>query len=252
MNKLIFISITFALALFVSPTLFAQDSGIVTYQKVVDYGIEPIGNARWDNFIKELPKTGTFTYTLSFKGDESIFQEDQTKRGEVDPLLQRALGGSARFNSPKVKVLQTYQNLNKAEKLEQVQFMTRDFVVASDLEESSWKTTAKKKKVLNYICVGAEKQVNGDTITAWFTSEIPVPFGPDGYHGLPGLIMGIEKDGDMLVLASKVELSALEKLNIPSNGQKMKRKAFDKTVEEKVKEWKANGGATGSDKRGGN
>ena len=247
-----FNTLVFTFAIFVSTTLSAQMSGIVTYQKVVDFGIEPNGNERWDNFIKDLPKMGTYVYTLSFNEAESLFQEDASQREETSPLLQRALGGAARFNPPKIKVLQIYQNLDKAEKLEQVEFMTRNFVVAGKLEASSWKITAKKKKVLDYVCVGADMQVGDETITAWFTSEIPVAFGPDGYHGLPGLILGIEKNGDMLVLASGIELSEPKRLEIPSNGQKINRSAFDETVEEKIKEWEANGTTAGSDKRGGN
>ncbi|MFT6971435.1 MAG: GLPGLI family protein [Roseivirga sp.] len=252
MKRSILSTLLFTLTLFVSTTLSAQVSGIVTYQKVVDFGIEPNGNERWDNFIKDLPKTGTYVYTLSFKEAESLFQEDVSQREETSALMQRALGGAARFNPPKVKVLQIYQNLDKAEKLEQVEFMTRNFVVEGKLEASSWKITTKKKKVLDYVCLGADMQVGDKTITAWFTSEIPVAFGPDGYHGLPGLIMGIEKNGDMLVLASKVELSALGEIKIPSTGQKINRSAFEETVKEKSKEWEANGTAAGSDRRGGN
>lgn len=252
MKRSIFSPLVFALVLFVSTTLSAQVSGTVTYQKVVDFGIESNGNARWDNFIKDLPKTGTYVYTLSFKGSQSLFMEDPSQRAEKSPLLQRALGGVVRFNPPKTKVLQTYQNLDKAEKIEQVEFMTRNFVVAGELEVSSWKITAKKKKVLDYVCAGAEMQVGDETVTAWFTSEIPVAFGPDGYHGLPGLILGIEKNGDMLVLASKVELSIPQEFNIPSTGRKMNRSTFEKTVEEKIKEWKANGTSRTGSGRGGN
>jgi hypothetical protein len=138
-----------------------------------------------------------------------------------------------------LKGLQIYQNLDKAEKLEQVEFMMRNFVMSGKLEASSCKITVKKKKVLDFVCVSADMQVIDDTITVWFTSEIPVAFGPNGYHGLPGLILGIEKEGDMLVLASGIELSEPEQLEVPSNGQKINRNAFDKTVEEKIKEWEA-------------
>ena len=119
MKGSIFKTLTFTLALLASITVVAQQSGIVTYQKIVDYGIEPNGTERWDNFIKDLPKAGTFVYTLTFKDGQSLFQEDASKKGEISPLLQRALGGAARFNPPKVKVLQTYQNLDKAETIEQ-------------------------------------------------------------------------------------------------------------------------------------
>jgi GLPGLI family protein len=29
-------------------------------------------------------------------------------------------------------------------------------------------------------------------ITAWYTTKIPVNFGPNGYHGLPGLILELQ------------------------------------------------------------
>lgn len=232
----------------VSP-LTAQHSGVVTYNKIIDYGIEPMGRPRWDNYIKTLPKTGTFVYTLSFKGAKSLFQEDISQREDVDPRLQRALNALPSFTPPKVKVSQVYQDIEKGEKLKQVEFMTRDFLVVHELEVPAWRITNQKKKVLDYVCVGAEMKTEDGTITAWFTSEIPVPFGPDGYHGLPGLIMGLEKDGNMLVLASKVTLNSLEKLHKPSDGQTVKQKAFDKIVEEKLKEWKENGG-TGSRGKG--
>ena len=61
--------------------------------------------------------------------------------------------------------------------------------------------------------------------------------GPDGYHGLPGMILGVEKDGNMLILASKVDLSVQEKISNPNDGQKIKRDAFDKTVIQKIEEW---------------
>ncbi len=233
-------------------TIMAQNSGIITYQKIVDYGIEPNGMDRWDNFIKDLPKTGTFVYMLTFNEEASLFREDPRQRAEVSPLLQRALGGAARFNPPKVKVLQTYQHLGSAETVRQVEFMTRNFIVTESISTPEWKITSNKKKVLDYLCVGAEMQIGQEMLTAWFTSEIPVAFGPDGYHGLPGLILGIEKDGNMLALATKIDFSNAGNVEVPSSGQKIDGDAFEITVEEKTKEWKANSKGAGSKKRGGN
>lgn len=233
-------------------TLIAQNSGIITYQKIVDYGIEPNGMDRWDNFIKDLPKTGTFVFMLTFNEEASLFREDPTKRAEVSPLLQRALGGAARFNPPKVKVLQIYQHLGKAETVQQVEFMTRNFIVTETISTPEWKITSNKKKVLDYICVGAEMPIGEEMLTAWFTSEIPVAFGPDGYHGLPGLILGVEKDGNMLALATEIDFSNAGNVEVPSSGQKIDVEAFEGTVNEKIKEWKANRNVAGSDRRGGN
>ncbi len=225
-----------------------QDSGTITYEKVVDFGLKPNGNARWDNFIADLPKKGTFVYVLSFARDQALFQEDPTQREEQPPTLRRALNGVKLRNEPKPEIKQIFMDFDKGEKTEQLEFMTRSFLVKEKLNENAWKITTNKKKVLDYVCFGAEMQVEGGTITAWFTSEIPVSAGPDGYHGLPGMILGVEKEGTMLVLASKVELNPPSTLNQPSGGQKMSREAFEKTVKEKVKEWKDN--PRTSDRRG--
>ena len=220
-------------------TSHAQKSGVVTYQKVIDYGIEPMGKPRWDDFIKDLPKTGTFIYNLSFAGSESLFEEDMSQRADADPRLQRALNAVSSFTPPKAEVLQIYQNIEEGQKLERVAFMTRYFIVENKLEKPAWKIIPDKKKILDYICAGAEMNTEQGTVTAWFTPQIPVQFGPDGYHGLPGLIMGIERNGDMVVLASNVEMDALDALSAPDDGQKVEQKDFDQIVKDKVMEWKA-------------
>ena len=227
-------------ALMIVSMLRAQMSGQIVYQKIIDYGIEPMGKPRWDNYIKSLPKKGTFIYTLSFKGSESLFEEDLSKREQTDPRLQRALNAIPSFTPPKVKVQKIYQNIEKGDKVEEVEFMTRYFIVENKLEQHAWKITPNKKKILDYICSAAKLDTDSRTITAWFTSEIPVSFGPDNYHGLPGLILGIEIDGDMVILASEINLNPIDPLNIPDKGQKIQYDTFTKIVDEKIEEWKTN------------
>jgi GLPGLI family protein len=52
----------------------------------------------------------------------------------------------------------------------------------------------------NYGCHRTSKEV---TITAWYTPEIPVSQGPEGYWGLPGLILEVN-DGKTTILCSKL------------------------------------------------
>lgn len=46
--------------------------------------------------------------------------------------------------------------------------------------------------ILGYECGKATAEFAGRKYTAWFTSEIPLPFGPYKFGGLPGLILKIE------------------------------------------------------------
>ena len=75
------------------------------------------------------------------------------------------------------------------------------------------------------------------TITAWYTPEIPVSQGPEGYWGLPGLILEVN-DGKTTILCSKIVLNPKEKAEIkaPSNGKEVSQKEYDEIVTKKMEE----------------
>ncbi|WP_310557213.1 GLPGLI family protein [Flavobacterium sp.] len=53
----------------------------------------------------------------------------------------------------------------------------------------NWKLLAETKKIGNFECHKAKAFFRGREYTAWYTNEIPVPFGPWKLQGLPGLIL---------------------------------------------------------------
>ena len=74
-------------------------------------------------------------------------------------------------------------------------------------------------------------------ITAWYTPEIPVNQGPEGYWGLPGLILEVN-DGKTIILCSKVVMNTKEKADIkaPNTGKVVTQKEYDEIVVAKMKE----------------
>ena len=77
------------------------------------------------------------------------------------------------------------------------------------------------------------------TITAWYTPEIPVNQGPEGYWGLPGLILEVN-DGKTIILCSKVVLNPKDKVEIKAsnNGKAISQKDYDETVTKKMEEFR--------------
>ena len=77
------------------------------------------------------------------------------------------------------------------------------------------------------------------TITAWYTPEIPINQGPEGYWGLPGLILEVN-DGKTTILCSKVVLNSKDKVEIkaPNNGKQVSQKEYDETVIKKMEEFR--------------
>ena len=73
------------------------------------------------------------------------------------------------------------------------------------LTDMEWEICDSAKTVLGYECVKAETDYHGRRWTAWFTTDIPVSFGPWKLHGLPGLILMAEADNGNSFVATGIE-----------------------------------------------
>lgn len=62
---------------------------------------------------------------------------------------------------------------------------------------NNWKLVDEKKVINSIPCKKAEVRYKGKDWTAWYATEIPFPYGPYKFSGLPGLIVKItDKTGD--------------------------------------------------------
>lgn len=92
-----------------------------------------------------------------------------------------------------------------------------------------WKLTKQEKKIGNYNCFKAiALDADGalSNIIAWYSIDIPIPFGPNRYNNLPGLII---KLGDDIVTytAKKITLNKKAiKIDKPINGLKLSEQEF--------------------------
>lgn len=101
-------------------------------------------------------------------------------------------------------------------------------------KEKSTEETTKKTSFLDEVDIPKEI-----TLTAWYTTEIPVSQGPEGYWGLPGLILEVN-DGRTTILCSKLVMNPKEKADIkaPTNGKEISQKDYDETVLKKMEEFR--------------
>jgi len=188
------ILILIQLYLFCIP-IFAQSNAICVYKvEIIKNGIiindsDDATTINSKNLIKDAVKMAeNFEYFLNFNKNESIFKINEVlefdgKSNYLFPIAKAVIGSGI-----------YYQNKIDNESLHQFEVFGNDFLVSELLINDDWEITPETKKIGKFTCYKAIK--NCETCNSsnfvWFTPEIPYPYGPVGYGGLPGLILEIK------------------------------------------------------------
>jgi GLPGLI family protein len=128
----------------------------------------------------------------------------------------------------------TYTNLKTRKIISQALVFTKAYVVEEDLARIQWQIFNEFQKVGKYNCQKAVGDFRGRTYEVWFTSEIPLNFGPWKLNGLPGLVLKVtESKGKILFDAVKIVINdssqkneIIQNIQIPAIGKKITLKEF--------------------------
>ena len=188
MKKLLFIIITS-----LTPIVLAQQSSIVTY-KIIKAKEKPdlediknrMGTDYFENTLRKEAKifqiAKDFDFVLQFNANESLYQWQEEMPDETTSpylmILAKLKGGgmSVKYQNKKDSLLMV-QGMSPASK--------QWYRETGSLYKNNWKITQETDTYLGYPVI---KATSGHDIV-WFTPQIPVPFGPNGLGGLPGLIL---------------------------------------------------------------
>lgn len=213
-------------------------SGTVRYQETISFNLNLEGEAA--QFAAMMPKEQKLAHTLYFTADESMFQPAGTDAKRAG----RPQGGGMqiRMDAPQETY---YTNLRDGQSISLRELFGRKFLVAGGLRKQSWKLTGRRKTLLGYTCQEAVQHGERDTVTAWFTTAIPVSSGPRGLSGLPGLILETSSGTMSVMVATAVEPGVVPAgaIAAPKGGKKVTEEQFRRIVDEKMVEM---GGSSGS------
>lgn len=162
-------------------------------------------------------------YELHFNNTEAIFEPIPIMASDANPGLKAAISNGV-----------YYTNIQTREDFKQINLSGKTYRVLKEQEKHEWKITDQSKKIQGYTCYRATKKIErpGATITvvAWFAPKIPLSFGPKGYDGLPGLILGLKELG-LYYYAHSVALSEKEiDIERPSKGKFVTRNKINELV----------------------
>ncbi len=211
------------------------------------------------------------TFILNFDKSASIYKEEEKleepgQSGGMRMMASFMGGGGTYYKNTKEKIY----TVDK-------EFMGKEFLVKDSLTTYKWNMESETRVIGGYTCYKATAVIPASktdfrnyrpkkeedkkeedkkeeptkktnfmddidlpkeiTVTAWYTPEIPLSQGPEGYWGLPGLILEVN-DGKTTILCSKVVMNAKEKAEIkqPSNGKVVTQKEYDDIVVKKMEE----------------
>ena len=214
------------------------------------------------------------TFILNFDKSASIYKEEEkleasTQAGGGFRMMSSVAGGGGTF----------YKNVKDKQYSNDKEFMGKEFLIKDSLTSLAWKMEAETRVIGGYTCYKAtavkkpsatdfrnmrprkEDGVNKEgakpaedkktnfldavevpkeiVITAWYTPEIPVSQGPEGYWGLPGLILEVN-DGRTTILCSKIVLNPKDKVEIKAvaKGKVVSQKEYDEAVMKKMEEFR--------------
>jgi GLPGLI family protein len=197
-------------------------------------------------------------FLLTFNKKEALYEQQQTLEKPKPKTSGVSVSISISGQGKK------YINIPDNIKISEDDIVGKEFLIEEKLQSFEWKLLDESKKIGDYNCYKAEviipvsekgkkdyseylkkqetkislfpmKEPQEKKITAWYTPDIPVSFGPATYWGLPGLILELS-DEETIILCSKVVLSNKEneKIKIPNVGKKVSQEEFDQIHKDKM------------------
>ena len=224
--------------------LFITQWGIAQVQSgSVKYKIETLYNV-YEAYHKKTAKNGKLssfdkrffstidkalpylTYHLKFNRSESIFKSNSYLPNDNGVDIESAVHFSASEGV-------FYTNIRQNLKLRQFNYLGRDWLVEHPQNELKWHITDDTKMINGYLCKKATAtfqalSIPKQEITAWFAPELPFPYGPTYYTGLPGLVLEVEQFF-FRIYAAEINFSEREKnIKAPTKGKRLSVEAFTK------------------------
>lgn len=184
----------------------------VTYELLLEKYEENHKNQIINESLQQLNNTKQFFF-LTANSEGSLFKMknqpiNEEEKSNVD--IQRILAGVDEF----------YFNSTTKEL-----FLITEDVVVQKNKKQNWQLTNESKTINNYTCYKATfeweitnrlgKQIMRKAV-AWYSPELNYSYGPNGFQGLPGLILELEVNNNKLV-AKKIAINNQKtKINFPT------------------------------------
>ena len=207
--------------------------GKIEFERKINIHKQFEGDGDWVEEIKKtIPQYNTTYFNYFFEGDKSVYKpgrENPDNRSGMDWGM-----GPAKENL----IFSDYQTQRFAG---QKQVFETLYLVEDSLRKINWKYTTDMRKIAGFNCRKATGIIMDSVfVFAFFTEEIMIPGGPEGFSGLPGMILGVAIPRIHTTwFATKLELEGVtpKDLTPPAKGKKTNSIGLEKSLAVFLKDW---------------
>lgn len=143
-------------------------------------------------------------YDLIFSGDRAIY-----KAGRELPKASGTGLTTITFTKNTNILFSNYSNLQKVSKK---RVFDEDFILEDSIPPIQWKIGQEIRTIAGYACRKAVGRIFDSVyVVAFYADEFVVKGGPEGFHGLPGMILQLAIPRlNTVWIATKIELAAID------------------------------------------
>jgi GLPGLI family protein len=195
------------------------------------YNEEEMGS--WSETMKKLiPQFSVTFFDLVFTEGKTLYRP-----GRENPDEKR-LG----FFSPPASENVIFKDLDHQTGVSQKQVYESQFLILDSLRNVTWKLQPEIRTIAGFECRKAIARIcDSVVVVAFYTDEIVPAGGPESFHGLPGMILGLAVPRLYTTwFATKVELlQAADEAKIvpPAKGKKVNDTELITRVNDGIKDW---------------
>ncbi len=232
--------------------------GRIVYERTFQMPVRNFANMD-PEIAKKIPKSRTDQYELLFANNQSLWQFLPNAVNEGDGSFS---GGGVVIRMGGGNNDVSFTDFDKGIRVEHREIMERSYVVSDSITKLVWKLSDETKTILTYTCRKATStristrmtmsMENGEmkrtpmqdtaAVVAWFTTDIPVPVGPEYQGQLPGAILELDIAGGQTIY-KVIEVSpkvSTNKIKAPKEGKKLTGAEFIKEREKLMEEMRKN------------
>ena len=185
-----------------------------------------------EQIMKLIPRFKVDYFNLTFNETASIYQP-----GRENPESRK----SGFITSPAQENI-VYKDLTQNNYTSQKQIFESNFLIADSLRNVEWRMEPETRTIAGFECRKAVGRIcDSVVVVAFYTDEIVPVSGPEGFQGLPGMILGLAIPRLYSTwFATKLELitpAEASKIKPPTRGKKSSREEMITTIDNGIKSW---------------